>query len=102
MDAHRVAAVSDINAGEMKSVMAGTVRVVLFCHADGSYSALEDRCSHAEVKLSRGKFCDGEVTCPAHGARFDSRTGKNLCMPAILPVRSFTVEARAGELFVLM
>jgi hypothetical protein len=31
---------------------------------------------------------------PRHGARFDIRTGKPLCMPATEPVRTFEIEVR--------
>ena len=100
MPSHIIATVNEIGPGEMKGVIVADKKIVLFCHEDGTFSALEDRCSHAEVNLSRGKFCNGEITCPAHGARFDARTGKNLCMPAVVPVKSLPLEVQGNEIIV--
>ena len=41
-----------------------------------------------------------EILCIYHGARFDCKTGKNLCIPATRPVKSFPVEVRAGQIYV--
>lgn len=102
MEQYTVATVGALKPGEMKPVAAGAKKLVLFCNSDGTFSALEDRCSHAEVKLSRGKFCDGEVTCPAHGAKFDVKSGANLCMPAVKPVKSYAVEVQGDSVVVLL
>lgn len=45
-------------------------RIVLFRGADGTASALIDRCPHRGVTLSLGKVAGGELTCPFHGWRF--------------------------------
>ena len=76
--------------------------MLVFRHPDGAFSALEDRCSHAEVGLSGGTFQDGCVECPAHGARFDAVTGKQLCMPAVTPVRTFVVKEAGGQVLVVI
>lgn len=94
---HTVARENDLAPGTMLGTMVGQTRVVVFRHDDGTLSALEDRCSHADVKLSKGCFKDGEVTCPAHGARFDSRTGAPRCMPAVRAVRAFPVTTSDGD-----
>lgn len=91
---------TDLASGKMIAVKAGSKNVVLFRSASGEISALEDRCSHAEVKLSRGLFDGGTVTCPAHGARFEVTTGKALCMPAVSGVKSFPVRVAEGRIFV--
>jgi vanillate O-demethylase monooxygenase subunit len=46
--------------------------VVFFRTADGTPAALEDRCPHRFVPLSRGRVCDGELECGYHGLRFDA------------------------------
>jgi nitrite reductase/ring-hydroxylating ferredoxin subunit len=43
----------------------------------------------------------GQIHCPYHGACFDLRTGAAMSGPAVYGVRSFPVEMRAGEIFVL-
>lgn len=74
-------------------------RIAVFRLSDGFY-AIADRCSHADGFLSEGEV-DGEVVeCPSHGARFDIRTGKNLCFPAVTPVRSYPVKIQDGAVYV--
>lgn len=58
--------------------------IVLFRGADGAVAALEDRCAHRAVALSRGSVSRGCVTCPYHGWRFDS-AGKCVAIPANRP-----------------
>jgi nitrite reductase/ring-hydroxylating ferredoxin subunit len=93
---------ADLAIGAMRSVEVGAKRVVVFRSNNGTVSALEDRCSHAEVRLSSGTFEPGvgEVVCPAHGARFNVCTGKHLCMPAVTGVKVYTVAERDGEIVV--
>ncbi len=79
--------------------LAGTA-VLLILEDDGTVSALEDRCSHAEFRLSDGSYEAGEVTCPAHGARFDTRTGKALSMPAFVPVKRYGCRVEEDTVYV--
>jgi len=72
--------------------------VVVFRNPDGSITAMEDCCSHAAVRLSGGKIREGVVECPAHGARFDTRTGRNLCLPAVKPLRMLEVRIQNGDI----
>lgn len=97
-----VAKESEIACGAMAALRAGGKNIVLCRAPDGTFSALEDRCSHAEVKLSGGLFDGAQVTCPAHGARFDAKTGKALCMPAVTGVKSFAVRVVNGEVIVVL
>jgi 3-phenylpropionate/trans-cinnamate dioxygenase ferredoxin component len=43
-----------------------------------------------------------EIECPRHGARFDVRTGRPLCMPAIEPVAVHAVESRGEDIYVAL
>ena len=98
----RVGKESDFALGSCTPVTVGDYDVVIFRHPDGSFSALEDRCSHADVQLSGGTFESGVIECMAHGAKFDAKTGKNLCMPAVTPVTSFRVKLVNGEVVVIL
>ncbi len=91
---------SDLNFESMIPVQAGRFALVVFRDKAGVVSALLDRCSHADVKLSRGTFDGCEVECPAHGARFDTKSGKNTCMPAVVPVKSFPAREEKGTIIV--
>ena len=93
---------ADLKEGMMMAVQAGGRNIVLFRDREGKVSALEDRCSHADVRLSRGSFCGDHVECGAHGARFDVKTGKALCMPAVTGVKRFDVKVEGGSIFVVV
>jgi len=98
----KVASVSELEGQDMIGRETDELNIVLFKLTDGSIVALEDRCSHADVKLSDGEYdpVAGEVTCTAHGARFCAKGGKQLCMPAVMPVRAYPVEVIEGGIFV--
>ena len=85
-----LAKASEIALGKAKSVVVEGTRIAIFHTAEG-YFAIEDRCTHAEVRLSDGWVEGNCVACPWHGAQFDLRTGEALSGPAILPTRSFAL-----------
>jgi len=47
-------------------------RIVFWREQDGKINAIQDRCSHRFVPLSKGKHCGNEIECPYHGLRFNS------------------------------
>ena len=96
----RVASIDEFREANLLGVRAGMTRVVLCQLPDGTITALLDRCSHANVRLSRGQIVDGQLECPAHRGRFDCRTGEARCEPAVVGVRSFKVRFSDGEVFV--
>mgnify|MGYP001811665708 CR=1 FL=1 len=95
----KVAVSSDCQPGELRSVMADGLPIVL-ANVDGDIYALEDQCSHEDLPLSDGELEHGNVVCMYHGARFDACTGKNKSLPAVRPVRSFPVEIRDDDVYV--
>ena len=46
--------------------------IVLFRTDQGNIAALEDRCSHRNLALARGKVSSDCITCAYHGWRFDA------------------------------
>ena len=90
---------SECPVGELKGVTADGSEIVLANFA-GTIYAIADECSHEEFPLSDGELEGDEILCIYHGARFDCKTGKNLCIPATRPVKSFPVEVRAGQIYV--
>lgn len=98
----RVASVADFGEGNLLSVRAGLTRIVLCRVSDSTISALLDRCSHANVRLSGGRIVAGELECPAHRGRFDCRTGEPRGEPAVVGVRSFAVRLSNGDIFVMV
>ena len=76
------------------------IDLVVFCDRSRNFSALEDKCSHEDVPLSEGDYDNGTVTCWAHGAKFDTNSGRHLCLPAVQGVKSFEICVREGKVFV--
>lgn len=50
-------------------------KVVMFRDSRGTLAALQDRCPHRLVPLSRGKIVNGVLECAYHGLQFDSTGG---------------------------
>ena len=81
----------------MKIVHAGEIAVGVY-NSDGELFAIEDRCSHDDGPLCRGRLRAGRRRrhLPAARRAFDVRTGKALTLPAYLPVDTFPVGSRTG------
>lgn len=98
MSAHRAAALSEVAPGTTKRVVIAGVEILL-CNVDGSLYGIEDVCTHDGGPLDQGELEGACVVCPRHGATFDVRTG-DPTMPAVMPVATFPVEIRGGEIYV--
>ncbi len=94
-----VAKTSDILVGAFKQVVVEGKRL-LVCHTADGFFAIDDTCTHDDGPLADG-WLDGEaIECPRHGARFDVKTGKVLCLPAAQPIHSYTVKVEGNEIHV--
>jgi len=93
-----VCPVEELPPGEMKIVTAGLVSVGVY-NLDGTYYAIEDRCSHDDGPLAEGEFDPTSCTveCPRHGSLFDLRTGRPKSLPAYRPVQTYDVRVEADE-----
>ncbi len=95
----RVAAAKDIPPGGRLSILVDDLPSLLIRVGD-EFFVVEDVCSHDGQPLTNGPVDGCSIVCPRHGARFDLRTGKPLCMPAIEPIKTFEVQVRDGEVYV--
>jgi 3-phenylpropionate/trans-cinnamate dioxygenase ferredoxin subunit len=95
----RVAAAGDCPPGRLLGVAAGSERIVL-ANVEGDFYALLDRCSHQDYPLSDGELDGTRLECIYHGAKFDVCTGRAMQLPAIRPVKTFSVEVRDGAVYV--
>ncbi len=86
-------------SGHVKVIEHDGKLIAIYKLPDGYY-AIDDVCSHEEASLSEGELENGKIECPMHGARFDIRTGKNLNLPAVLPVKSYPVKLEDGEILI--
>jgi 3-phenylpropionate/trans-cinnamate dioxygenase ferredoxin subunit len=97
----RVASLNDLPDGGRLSVEVDELPALLI-HAAGRIYCIEDVCTHDGQPLTEGPVAGGEITCPRHGAKFELSTGKPTRMPATEPIRTFPVEVRGDEIFVLV
>jgi 3-phenylpropionate/trans-cinnamate dioxygenase ferredoxin subunit len=94
-----VAQKSDIAAGSTQAVHVGG-QDVLLCNVDGTIYAVEDICTHDGGALDAGEIEGCRVMCPRHGAYFDVTTGAALTLPAILPLKTYSVRVEGDSIFV--
>ena len=88
----RVCPAEELPPGSMTLVEHEGVKIGVF-NCDGSFHAIEDRCSHDDGPLAEGEFNHDSCTveCPRHGSLFDLTSGRPKTLPAYAPVRTFPV-----------
>jgi 3-phenylpropionate/trans-cinnamate dioxygenase ferredoxin subunit len=79
-------------------VYRGSEKLIAIFRLQDGYYAIENTCTHEEASLSEGEIEDDQVECPMHGAKFAIKTGKNLSLPAVLPVKSYAVKIENGDI----
>jgi 3-phenylpropionate/trans-cinnamate dioxygenase ferredoxin subunit len=94
-----VANVADIAPGTTRRVVVDG-QEILICNVDGNFFAIEDVCSHDGAPLDQGELDGKCIVCPRHGATFDVRTGEALTLPAVIPLSTYAVELKDGEILV--
>jgi len=95
----KVAEPDELPPGGKKVVLIDERAVAVF-NVGGSYYAIDDVCTHDGGPLAEGKLEGHVIECPRHGAKFDVRTGKVLCMPAVAPVRAHEVRVEEDGVYV--
>ena len=96
-DYQKVATLDEIPEGGRKSVVFDE-RAVLVFRIGNDVFAVEDVCSHDGQPLTDGLLTGTAIECPRHGARFDVRTGRPLCMPAVEPIATFEVTLQGNDI----
>jgi uncharacterized protein YbjT (DUF2867 family)/nitrite reductase/ring-hydroxylating ferredoxin subunit len=84
--------VSDVPPGT--ALLVGDVAVF---NVGGRFCATQDKCTHRQGSLSKGKLDGSTVTCPLHGSEFNVCTGAVLRGPAKDPLQTYRVTVE-GEL----
>lgn len=59
-------------------------QTILLFNIDGSFYAINEKCTHMGGSLAEGRLEGNIIRCPRHGAGFDVRTGKCVINPKIL------------------
>ena len=92
-----VAKVSELAEGAFKPVQVNGKRL-LICRVEGKLYAIDDTCTHDDGPLADGLLDGHEIECPRHGARFDVRSGKVLCLPAAVGIGSYPVMVEGEDI----
>ena len=95
----KVAQVSELSAGACKVVDAEGQSIALF-NVDGTFSAIDNTCTHVGGSLGEGALVDDTVSCPWHGAVFNVQTGACTGGPAASDVKSFPVKVEGDDVLV--
>jgi nitrite reductase/ring-hydroxylating ferredoxin subunit len=90
---------AEIGVGKVVPVFVEGRRLALY-NVAGRYYATDDRCTHADVPLSKGRIVGDLIECPLHVAFFEIATGKARGVPVTRDVRTYSVHRLGDELFV--
>ena len=94
---HIVAGCDDIEDGDGITVEIEDKEITVF-RCGQNYYATDSYCTHAKTPLVDG-YLDGEIIeCPLHQGRFDIRSGKALCSPAIKNLNIYSTRTMNGEI----
>jgi 3-phenylpropionate/trans-cinnamate dioxygenase ferredoxin subunit len=100
MARHRVGRIDDVAVDAMRKVVLDGQEICLAHAEDGTYCAIADTCTHEEYSLSDGELWGLDVECPAHGSRFNLRTGQVTGLPAVIPARTYPVTLEGDDVYV--
>lgn len=74
--------------------------IISVAKVDGQLYAFQEFCTHRFGPLSEGCLHDGKVTCPWHGSTFDMQTGQVAKGPAKMPIKTFEIVERDGQIMI--
>jgi 3-phenylpropionate/trans-cinnamate dioxygenase ferredoxin subunit len=96
-----VASIDLIPNNSVKAFAVNGEKIAVF-NLGGKFYAIADTCSHDEASLAEGEIIGSQIECPRHGARFDIASGRNVTLPAVVPVKKYEVNVEGGKIFVMM
>ncbi len=100
---YAAATIEELGAAEILGRRICDKPIVLFRRADGTACALEDRCCHRNMRLSKGTLRGSCLECGYHGLQFDG-SGRCVAIPGqteIPPhfaIRAYPLEEKHGLL----
>ncbi len=75
-------------------------REFLVLRRGDSVFACGNQCTHQGARLSDGSVHENSVTCPAHHARFNLKSGTMEAPPALDDIPSYEVSVSEGEVYI--
>jgi nitrite reductase/ring-hydroxylating ferredoxin subunit len=97
----RLCRASDVPAGAALRVSIPGEDPIAVCQIDGRFFAIADTCTHGMASLSEGEIEGKLIFCPFHGGSFDIETGAPVDRPCTIALRTYVVEERDGEVFLV-
>lgn len=105
MALQRACSTSDVDVAsaiaiDLENLFGEMIPVCIARDSDGTWHALGDTCTHADVSLSEGDVDEGSIECWKHGALFDLASGKPLSLPATKPVPVYDLRIEGTDVLV--
>lgn len=96
----KVASTQELSNDEAKTINIAGYDIALY-RIEDEFFATDNMCTHATALLSDGFVEDGCIECPLHQGRFDVRTGKAMCAPVTVDLRTHPVKREGEDIYVL-
>jgi len=93
----KIAETSDVSVGKMLKVKMNQ-NEILIANIDGTYYAIDNKCSYDQEDLTNGALKGSILTCPKNKAEYDVTTGKNVKGPKMMLFRVKTDDLKTYEL----
>ena len=100
MPRESIGGTDQIEPGSARSFVIGGERIAV-CNVNGSFHAINDVCTHDGAPLDQGVLEGSVITCPRHGAKFDVTTGEAVQMPAVIPVKTYSIEIEDDTIYLI-
>ena len=90
---------ADVRDGQGLQVAVDDVVVAVFKVGD-RYYAIDNACTHGPGLLSEGEVDGDIVECNFHNGAFNIRTGEVVAPPCMIPIRTYYIEVREGQIYI--
>jgi len=84
-----VAKLADLSLNNSSIAIEVEGRKLLLCNADGQIFCVQNRCTHRNFPLDKGRIRRCAVICPEHGVLFDLRSGVPKGELTKIPLKTF-------------
>jgi nitrite reductase/ring-hydroxylating ferredoxin subunit len=94
-----VCAASDVPENSVKAFEAGDAVLAVY-NVGGTFYATDNECTHGAASLADGILEDDIIECTLHFGAFNVKTGEAVQAPCHLPLRTYKVAVRDGQVYV--
>ena len=94
-----VCSVSDVAENSVQRFEIGTSVLAVY-NIGGTFYATDNECTHGAASLADGILEGGIIECTLHFGAFDVKTGAAIQAPCFVPLRTYKVAVKDGQVFV--